>query len=294
MVARDDCLEGLCSILPTPTEAGALSLKTSRPSFRPSASVHALGPSSDEASAPSSRGSRSSRAKPGVLLCPRVRVSRKAFSVVVEAQLPAVAHHDGLAAHDGFFAGSTGDRAVDGCRAGQLPVGFAAPQVGSGDGGHGCPSASTCVAGQPLWPRGCFGLPPCPSNAVCESSFSGRSRGSWAGPGRWLGGVESMLCGQRRRVSGDVAAHPAPRCSALETRGATRGGIPWCTRLPRQRRAFGSSPAIDLAAPPRLLMLTARLHDSLDHSVGDSSRHRAAASCACIEFFQRRPESSLC
>ena len=58
MVAPADAERALFHF-PTPTEAGALSLKTSRPNFRPSASVQALGPSSEESLARSSRGSRS-------------------------------------------------------------------------------------------------------------------------------------------------------------------------------------------------------------------------------------------
>ena len=94
--------------------------------------------------------------------------------MIVEAELAAVADHDGLAPHNRFFAGSTGDGAVDRCGAAQLPVGLPASQVGPGDRCHGF-SASAALRGQPLWPRGCFGLP-CASNAVCESEpFSGRS-----------------------------------------------------------------------------------------------------------------------
>ena len=70
--------------------------------------------------------------------------------MIVEAELAAVADHDGLAPHNRFFAGSTGDRTIDGRGAGQLPVGLAASQVGSRDGGHGF-SASAALRGSPCF-----------------------------------------------------------------------------------------------------------------------------------------------
>ena len=116
----------------------------------------------------------------------------------MEAQLPAVAHHHGLASHDRFFAGAARDGAVDRCGAAQLPVGFAASQVGAGDGGHGfCVDG---VAGQPLWPRGCLRRLPLLLRTRCVSlRFSGEvPTGPGLTLGRWLGAfvdaLRSMLC----------------------------------------------------------------------------------------------------
>ena len=130
----------------------------------------------------------------GVLLGSRIRVSRKTSSVIVEAELAAVADHDALAPHNRFFARAARHRTIDRCGAAQLPVGFAASQVGSRDGGHGF-SASTALRGQPCGLEAALGCPAF-ERGVCVFAFL---REVPTGP-RWSGALTGRVFMDALRV----------------------------------------------------------------------------------------------
>ena len=105
--------------------------------------------------------------KDGVLLCPAGRRLPKKTSVAVEAELAAVSFHHGLARIIVFFHAAASDRAVDGCGAGELPVGFAASELAPVTA---VIMASASKPGAALVASRLLGCP-APSNAVCESSL---------------------------------------------------------------------------------------------------------------------------